>query len=82
MDRAGRIVVPQRVRRAAGLEPGIGLLASFRDGRIELEPLPREVRLEQRGPVWVAVPAEESEPLTAEVVAETTGALRRERGGG
>jgi len=80
IDRAGRIVVPKPVREAAGLVPGMRLRVSFRDGRIEIEPAPRDVRLERRGPVLVAVPVEESEPLTTEAVRATTEAVRAERG--
>jgi len=80
IDRAGRIVVPKPVREAAGLVPGMRLRVSFRDGHIEIEPAPRDVRLERRGPVLVAVAVEESEPLTEEAVRASTVALRSEHG--
>lgn len=47
-----------------------------RDGRVELEPAPRRVRIVKKGEVFVAVPEDPSEPLTAEVVRRTREAVR------
>jgi AbrB family looped-hinge helix DNA binding protein len=76
IDRAGRLVVPKEVREQAGLEPGVPLLIRYRDGRIEIEPRAREIRVERRGRVHVAVAVEPGEPLTDEIVNDT---LRRMR---
>jgi AbrB family looped-hinge helix DNA binding protein len=35
IDSAGRIVVPKIIRQQAGLEPGMPLTVSLREGRIE-----------------------------------------------
>lgn len=78
IDSAGRIVIPRDVREAAGLEPGVPLEIRVRDGRVEIEPMPRAVRVVRRGRLSVAVPVEESgERLTNEQVRRTTDAVRR-----
>ena len=45
------------------------------EGRIE--PVTREVRIVQRGPLQVAVPVEEGPPLTAEIVERVRRELRQ-----
>ena len=47
------------------------------EGRIETEPVTREVRIVQRGPLRVAVPVEEGPPLTDEVVEQIRRELRQ-----
>ena len=82
MDPAGRLVIPKKVRQAAGLKPGAPLEIQSRDGRIEIEPVPIELRFVRRGKFVVAVPKRPpSEPFTAETVEATLEALREERGG-
>lgn len=54
MDRAGRIVIPKAIREAAGLRPGEPLEATYRDGRIEIEPAASEVTLIWKGRLLVA----------------------------
>lgn len=81
MDRAGRLVIPKEIRRAAALRPGLPLEITYRDGRIEIEPAPLEVDLAWENGLLVAVPREPVEPLTAEVVEQTREALWRERFG-
>jgi len=81
MDSAGRLVIPKKVRRAAGLKPGALLDIQCRDGRIEIEPAPIKVRFVRRGKFVVALPKRRpSEPFTAETVEATLEALRVERG--
>lgn len=78
IDSAGRLVVPKAIREQAGLAPGVPLILSVREGRIEIEVAPREVRIIEKGGLHVAEPLEESAPLTnAEV--ERTRRLLRER---
>lgn len=60
IDAAGRMVLPKVVRDEAGILPGMPLRITVEQGRIEIEPLPREVRVLQKGPLRVAVPVEES----------------------
>jgi AbrB family looped-hinge helix DNA binding protein len=81
IDRAGRLVVPKPIRQAAGIVPGAELTIRVREGRIEIEPAPLEVKLVKRGRLTVAVPRESVPPLTGRVAAETLEAIRR-RGGG
>ena len=80
IDSAGRIVIPKAVREAARLLPGMPLAVAFRDGRVEIEPEPRQVRLEREGSFLVAVPAEPGEALSADVVESTRDDLIGDRG--
>jgi AbrB family looped-hinge helix DNA binding protein len=77
IDRAGRIVVPKRIRERAGLAPGSRLVVRLRDGCVELEPEPSAVRLERRGGLVVAVPEAEGPGLTAAEVTDTQERVRR-----
>ena len=80
IDRAGRLVVPKALRRAARLLPGSEVEVRLADGgRIEIEPAPAQVRLEKRGGLLVAVLREPGERLTLEDVNALTAELR-ERG--
>ena len=58
IDQAGRVVIPKEIRDAAGISPGMPLIISSRDGRIEIEPRRRAVRIEKRGRLQVAVSVE------------------------
>jgi len=77
IDRAGRLVVPKKIREAAGIVPGSELTIQVKDGRIEIEPAPLDVRLVKRGSLTVAVPRRRVSPLTAETVGDTLDRLRR-----
>jgi len=81
IDRAGRLVVPKKIREVGGILPGSKLTIRVADGRIEIEPAPLEVRLVKRGSLTVAVPRKRVPPLTPESVGQTLDRLRR-RGGG
>jgi AbrB family looped-hinge helix DNA binding protein len=76
IDAAGRVVIPKEIRQEAGIEPGMPLQISCREGRIEIEPRRRPIRIEKRGRLQVAVSVEEGEPLSRAVVRE---AQRRAR---
>lgn len=78
IDRVGRLVIPKEIREAAGIEAGMQLEVSCREGRVELEPRRRPVRIEKRGRLQVAVSVEEGESLTRAAV---TAAQRRARRG-
>jgi AbrB family looped-hinge helix DNA binding protein len=82
IDSAGRLVIPKEARQQAGLQPGMPLEIRVRDGRIEIEPAPLDVRLEKRGRTVVAVPARPARALTSDAVERTRRALRRGRRGG
>jgi len=53
IDAAGRIVVPKPLRDELGVKPGQVLDLVVRDGRLQVEIAPVEMRLERRrnGPV-------------------------------
>jgi len=53
IDAAGRIVVPKPLRDELGVKPGHVLDLVVRDGRLQVEIAPVEMRLERRrnGPV-------------------------------
>ena len=38
IDKAGRVVIPKKIRDAAGIEPGMELDVRLCDGRVEIEP--------------------------------------------
>ena len=79
MDSAGRLVLPKEIRDEAHLEPGMPLRITLHDGRIEIEPAPREVRLVRKGRFTIAVPVEDGPPLTAQVVNETLESIRNRK---
>jgi AbrB family looped-hinge helix DNA binding protein len=68
IDSAGRLVLPKTVRDEAGILPGMALRITVQDGRIEIEPVARELRMVQKGPLRIAVPVEEGPSLTEEIV--------------
>lgn len=79
IDAAGRLVLPRAIREEAQLEAGMPLSIAIRDGRIEIEPAPREVRVVKQGKLRVAVPIEEKGTLTNETVRATTASIRNRR---
>jgi AbrB family looped-hinge helix DNA binding protein len=76
IDSAGRLVLPKVVRAEAGILPGMTLRITVQEGKVELEPLPREVKLVQRGPLWIAVPVEEGPPLSEATVEQVLRKVR------
>ncbi len=79
IDSAGRLVLPKEIRDEARLEPGMPLRIVCHDGRIEIEPAPREVRVVRKGRMHVAVPVEKSDALLSAAVRETTASVRGRR---
>ena len=77
IDRAGRLVVPKPLRDALSLRGGETLELTVRDGRLEAEPVPTPMRLEQRADGLVAVADAELPPLTADLVRDTLEQTRR-----
>ena len=71
IDSAGRLVLPKAIRDEANLQPGDPLEVTFRDGRIEIEPAPREVRIMQRHGFRVAEPVGPFETLREGTVRKT-----------
>lgn len=71
IDRVGRVVIPKEIREAAGIVPGMPLTVTVREGRIEIEPRRRPVRIVKKGRLQVAMSVEEGETLTNDVVRTT-----------
>ena len=79
IDAAGRVVIPKAVRESAHLLPGTKLRVSVRDGRVELEPEPREVVVVKRGRLHVAEPRERVGRLDAGTVRKALEEARGDR---
>jgi AbrB family looped-hinge helix DNA binding protein len=79
IDQAGRVVIPKEIREIAGIEPGMPLVISSRDGRIEIEPRRRAVRIEKQGRLQVAVSVDPGTSLTREQVRKAQDAIARRR---
>jgi len=77
IDKVGRVVIPQRIREEAGIEPGMALTITCREGRIEIEPKRRPIRIEKRGRLQVAVSVDAGEPLTRAAVKSAQTRARR-----
>lgn len=77
IDSAGRLVLPKAVRDEAGILPGMTLRVTVEEGKIEIEPVAREVRIVRKGPLRVAVPVEEGPPLTSAIVEQVRREIRR-----
>jgi len=84
MDESGNLVVPEEVRREAGLKPGMPLRVWSNNGRVEIEAAPEvetepkspAVRIVQKGKFWVAEAVGPGEPLTVETVRQTQNWIR------
>ena len=80
IDKAGRVLIPKKVRELAALASGTSVEARYEDGCIILEPAPSPVRLERRGRFFIAVPERDTPPLTHDTVEATRRRIRRDRG--
>ena len=79
IDSAGRLVLPKAIRDEAGLRPGEPLEVVFRDGLIEIEPAPREVRIKAHHGFRVAEPVDSSEILEEKTVRKIRDRTRSRR---
>lgn len=79
MDAAGRLVIPKELRREARLLPGAELEIRWRQGLIEIEPVPLPITLKKRGRFLVAIPDQPIEQLTNETVDRIRQQLTRNR---
>lgn len=77
IDAAGRIVVPKALRDRLGLIGGRQLDIREHEGRLEIEPVPKRMKLVRRRGGSVAVPARKLPPLTDDIVRDTLEQLRR-----
>ncbi|HEV7240207.1 MAG TPA: AbrB/MazE/SpoVT family DNA-binding domain-containing protein [Thermoanaerobaculia bacterium] len=71
IDRVGRLVIPKEIRDEAGIAPGMALEVRCREGRIEIEPRRRPIRIVKKGRLQVAESVEAGESLTRVVVSKT-----------
>ena len=62
IDKAGRLVIPKAVREQAGLSPGTRLEISYRDGKVEIEPVVAEAEIVRDGPVWGGAHSRSADP--------------------
>lgn len=77
IDRAGRLVLPKVIRDEAGISSGGEVDVRFRDGRIEVEPVTRDMRVVARGSS-AAIEAQDDMPtLTADTVRNVLEHVRR-----
>jgi AbrB family looped-hinge helix DNA binding protein len=77
IDAAGRVVIPKPMRDELGIRGGMELELTLREGRLELEPTSKPVRLVERdGFLAAEVEDDDEAPLTT---AETRGVLDRLR---
>ena len=79
IDSAGRLIVPKAIREEAGVLPGVPLRITLHEGRIEIEPAPRKIRIIEKGGLHVAIPQEESTTLTEDTVHKTLHQIRNRR---
>ena len=77
IDRAGRVVVPKRLRDELKLEAGTTLEIRAREGRIELEPVTVPMRLVRRGKGLVATTTEPLPGIGADEVRAVIESQRR-----
>lgn len=77
IDSAGRVVIPKAIRDRLGLIGGQTVEIQERDGRVEIEAAPTSMSVIEQGDGLVAVPDEELQPLTEEMVREAIERSRR-----
>jgi AbrB family looped-hinge helix DNA binding protein len=81
IDEAGRIVLPEEIREEAHFEPGMEVRVTVhRDGHLEIEPEPAEIKIVRKGLVSVAVATEPGPKVTNEMVQQMIDEIRAERG--
>jgi AbrB family looped-hinge helix DNA binding protein len=82
IDSAGRLLLPKPIREAANLEGGTEVEIRVTGDHLEIEPVPAEVSLVQKGDFIVAVPKRTlKKKLTAEEVEEVRSRINMEPAG-
>ena len=80
IDSAGRLVLPKAVREAANLHGGTEVEIRVAGDHLEIEPVPAEVSLVQKGGFLIAVPKKTSDKrLTVEDVEGIRRQIEQER---
>lgn len=70
IDAAGRVVIPKRVREAAGLQPGVEVTVDFQDGKVQIEASGKPVKVVRKGSSFVLRAPKGTPPLTVDKVNE------------
>jgi len=76
MDAGGRVVIPKRLRDLAGLTPGCSLRVEFREGRVQIEPATKPVKVVRKGSSYVLRAPRGTPPLTVEQVNDILNRVR------
>ena len=76
IDGGGRVVIPKRMRELAGLEPGLEVVVEFQDGKIQIEPATKPVKIVRKGGSFVLRAPRGTPPLTVEQVNEIVDRVR------
>lgn len=79
IDDAGRIVIPKKIRKAAGLDGAAEVEIEERNGAIEIKPVYAKVKIVRRGKVSVIEFEDDVPPLTLEQVNAVRDELRNRR---
>jgi len=64
------VVIPKRVRDLAGLKPGGTVTVDFSDGKIQIEPASKPVKVVRKGSSYVLRAPKGTPPLTVDQVNE------------
>ena len=72
-------MIPKAVREEVGLLPGEPLEVTVRDGRVEIAPAPRQVKIRERDGFRIAEPTGSFESLRERAVRKTRDRLRTDR---
>jgi AbrB family looped-hinge helix DNA binding protein len=78
IDKAGRIIIPKKVRDELRLEPGDSLTLESRGEQVILRPLDSNVSLQKERGIWTF---RGKEPLSLEEANQIVRATREPRGG-
>ena len=76
IDSVGRLVIPKKVREAAGLRPGTQVRFRVESEGVLIEPVPLAVTLERRGTMVVAVPRTPVPVMSSDDVARAIDQVR------
>lgn len=79
IDKAGRLVIPKKIRDRAHIKPGMKLDIRVDNGVVEIEPAPSQVTLKREGRFLVAVAPPGTPPMTVEDVERIRQEIYRER---
>ena len=77
IDKAGRVVIPNQLRRQIGLVAGAQLEATVEDGRLVIEPVANEVAVVEEDGLLVAVSGSTEAQLTDSDVLQAIDEQRR-----